>query len=111
MLAFAAFALVLVSSADPVALFNGKNLDGWREASRDKASLAGKTEAFGGRFKVIDGVLVIDPAVKATSTLRLKRPFPAISGLSSNSSPARNATTMCSSVVPSSIWFPVARKV
>ena len=63
MLAFAAFALVLVSSADRVALFNGKNLDGWREASRDKASLAGKTEAFGGRFKVIDGVLVIDPAV------------------------------------------------
>ena len=76
MLAFAAFALVLVSSADPVALFNGKNLDGWREASRDKASLAGKTEAFGGRFKVIDGVLVIDPAVKGDLYIETEKTFP-----------------------------------
>lgn len=76
MLAFAAFALVLVSSADRVALFNGKNLDGWREASRDKASLAGKTEAFGGRFKVIDGVLVIDPAVKGDLYIETEKTFP-----------------------------------
>jgi hypothetical protein len=76
MLAFAAFALVLVSSADPVALFNGKNLDGWREASRDKASLAGKTDAFGGRFKVIDGVLVIDPAVKGDLYIETEKTFP-----------------------------------
>ena len=38
-------------------LFNGKNLDGWRQKS-DKASLDGKTEAYKGRYKVEDGVLV-----------------------------------------------------
>src|SRR5262249_22064150 len=44
-------------------LFNGKNLDGWKEASGKKESLEGKTEAYKGRFKVVDGVLVYDPAV------------------------------------------------
>jgi Domain of Unknown Function (DUF1080) len=45
-------------------LFNGKNLDGWKEASGKKESLEGKTEAYNGRFKVVDGVLVYDPTVK-----------------------------------------------
>src|SRR4051794_33715231 len=45
-------------------LFNGKNLDGWKEASGKKESLDGKTEAYKGRFKVSDGKLVYDPAVK-----------------------------------------------
>ena len=45
-------------------LFNGKNLDGWKEARGKKGSLAGKTEAYGGRFKVVDGTIVYDPAVK-----------------------------------------------
>ena len=45
-------------------LFNGKNLDGWREAVGKKEALDGKTEAHGGRFKVVEGRLVYDPAVK-----------------------------------------------
>ena len=45
-------------------LFNGKNLDGWKEASGKKEPLEGKTEAYGGRFKVVEGRLVIDPSVK-----------------------------------------------
>jgi hypothetical protein len=45
-------------------LFNGKNLDGWKEASGKKELLTGKTEAYQGRFKVVDGVLVYDPTVK-----------------------------------------------
>src|SRR5881396_2092461 len=45
-------------------LFNGKNLDGWKEASGKKESLEGKTDAYQGRFKVEDGKLVFDPAVK-----------------------------------------------
>lgn len=64
--------VLLSSSAFPAAddqpepgyapLFNGKNLDGWK--TKPGESLEGKTEAFKGRFKVMDGVLVIDPAVK-----------------------------------------------
>jgi hypothetical protein len=45
-------------------LFNGKNLDGWKEAGGKKEPLEGKTEAYDGRFKVADGKLVYDPAVK-----------------------------------------------
>jgi hypothetical protein len=69
--------LLLVAFAAPLAaddaekgfvpLFNGKDLTGWRtKAAKDKPSqpLDGKAEAFGGRFKVKDGELVIDPAVK-----------------------------------------------
>ena len=55
--------------------FNGKNLDGWREASKEKATLAGKTEAFGGRFKVKDGVLAIDPAVKGDLYIETEKTF------------------------------------
>jgi len=40
-------------------LFNGKNLDGWQTKGK-KESLEGKTEAFKGRFKVVDGVLAFD---------------------------------------------------
>ena len=45
-------------------LFNGKNLDGWKEAGGKKEALDGKTEAYGGRFKVVEGRIVYDPAVK-----------------------------------------------
>ena len=38
-----------------VLLFNGKNLDGWKEASMKKEPLEGKTEAYKGRFKVMEG--------------------------------------------------------
>lgn len=76
MLAIVAFSCYLAASSDPVMLFNGKNLDGWREASKDKASLTGKTEAFGGRFKVKDGVLAIDPAVKGDLHIETEKTFP-----------------------------------
>lgn len=56
-------------------LFNGKNLDGWKEASKDKAALDGKTEAFGGRFKVTDGRLVYDPAVKGDLYIETAKEF------------------------------------
>src|SRR5262245_19319986 len=56
-------------------LFNGKNLDGWKEASRKKESLDGKTEAFGGRFKVADGKLIYDPAVKRDLYIETAKEF------------------------------------
>jgi len=56
-------------------LFNGKNLDGWKEASRKKEALAGKTEAYNGRFKVVDGKLVYDPAVKGDLHIETTKEF------------------------------------
>ena len=57
-------------------LFNGKNLDGWKEFSgKDKAPLEGKTEAFKGRFKVMDGSLVYDPAVKGDLHIETTKEF------------------------------------
>src|SRR5262245_44158150 len=48
-------------------IFNGKNLDGWKETGGKKEALDGKTEAYKGRFKVVKGALVIDPAVRGDS--------------------------------------------
>lgn len=57
-------------------LFNGKNLDGWQTAKTPTAEpLQGKTEAFGGRFKVVDGTLVYDPAVKGNLYIETTREF------------------------------------
>jgi hypothetical protein len=56
-------------------LFNGKNLDGWKEASGKKESLEGKTEAYKGRFKVMDGSLVYDPEVKGDLYIETTRDF------------------------------------
>ena len=56
-------------------LFNGKNLDGWKEASGKKEALDGKTEAYGGRFKVVEGRLVIDPEVKGDLHVETSRTF------------------------------------
>ncbi|HYT89681.1 MAG TPA: DUF1080 domain-containing protein [Gemmataceae bacterium] len=56
-------------------LFNGKNLDGWREAKGKKDALDGKTEAYNGRFKVVDGKLVYDPAVKGDRYIETVREF------------------------------------
>lgn len=55
-------------------LFNGKNLDGWREKG-SKATLEGKTEAFKGRFKVVDGVLVYDPKVGGDKFIETTKEF------------------------------------
>src|SRR5215475_15775011 len=56
-------------------LFNGKNLDGWKEASGKKEALDGKTEAYNGRFKVVEGRLVYDPAVKGDLYIETTREF------------------------------------
>jgi hypothetical protein len=56
-------------------LFNGKNLDGWKEASQKKEALDGKTEAYKGRFKVDDGRLVYDPAVKGDLYIETAKEF------------------------------------
>jgi Domain of Unknown Function (DUF1080) len=60
-------------------LFNGKNLDGWKEVGGKKdvpsLSLDGKTEAYMGRFKVVDGKLVYDPAVKGDKYIETAREF------------------------------------
>ncbi len=56
-------------------LFNGKNLDGWREAGGKKESLDGKTEAYDGRFKVTDGKLVYDPAVGGDRYIETTKEF------------------------------------
>lgn len=61
---------VLSASADDAkpepgfrSLFDGKTLAGWKTKTGNEL-LADKTEAYKGRVKVIDGVLVIDPKVK-----------------------------------------------
>jgi hypothetical protein len=54
-------------------LFNGKNLDGWK--TRAGEPLDGKTEAYKGRFKAIDGKLVIDPSVKGDVVLVTAKEF------------------------------------
>ncbi len=56
-------------------LFNGKNLDGWKEAGGKKEALDGKTEAYGGRFKVVEGKLVFDPDVKGDLHLETAQAF------------------------------------
>jgi hypothetical protein len=60
-------------------IFNGKDLDGWRNKMGKKdakpESLEGKTEAFGGRFKVKDGELVLDPEVKGDRYIETTREF------------------------------------
>jgi len=55
-------------------LFNGKDLSGWKEKTGG-ASLDGKTEAYKGRFKVVDGVLVIDPKVKNDVRIETQKKF------------------------------------
>lgn len=58
------------------ALFNGKNLDGRQTAKTATAEpLHGKTEAFGGRFKVTDGTLAYDPAVKGNLYIETVKEF------------------------------------
>src|SRR5690242_5692839 len=59
-------------------LLIGKDLTGWKTlGSKDKPGtpLDGKAEAFGGRFKVTDGELVIDPAVKGDVRIETAREF------------------------------------
>jgi hypothetical protein len=55
-------------------LFNGKDLTGWKEKTGGM-SLDGKSEAYKGRFRVEDGVLVIDPRVKGDVRIITVREF------------------------------------
>src|SRR5262245_24135310 len=55
-------------------LFNGKDLGGWKEKTGG-ASLDGKTEAYKGRFKVTDGVIVIDPKVGGDVRIETQKKF------------------------------------
>ena len=75
---FAAATLSLADEAKPDAgfelLFNGKDLTGWKPKG-GKDSLAGKTEAHNGRFKVKDGELVIDPSVKGDVRIETEKEF------------------------------------
>ena len=77
---FLIFPLPNMSAGDKVepgftSLFNGKNLDGWKEVGGKKESLTGKSEAYMGRFKVVDGKLVYDPAVKGDKYIETDKEF------------------------------------
>ena len=65
----------VILAADPgeTPLLNGKNLDGWKTKSGE--SLDGKTEAYGNRFKVVEGRLVIDPKVKGDVIITSAKTF------------------------------------
>ncbi|MCC6416718.1 MAG: DUF1080 domain-containing protein [Gemmataceae bacterium] len=55
-------------------LFNGKDLTGWK-TKKGNEPLDGKTEAYKGRFKVVEGKIVIDPKVKGDVTIETTRTF------------------------------------
>lgn len=55
-------------------LFNGKSLDGWKTKTGGEA-LDGKTEAYKGRFKVVDETIVIDPKVKGDVIIETAKKF------------------------------------
>src|SRR5262245_20647825 len=55
-------------------LFNGKDLTGWK-LRKGGTSLDGKTEAADGRFKVADGILVVDVKVKGDVTIDSDRTY------------------------------------
>jgi hypothetical protein len=54
-------------------LFNGKDLTGWKSSKGD--DLNGRTEAGGNRFKVSDGTLIIDPAIKGNLVINSVKEF------------------------------------
>lgn len=54
-------------------LFNGKDLSGWKIKGGE--ALDGKMEAKGGRFKVMDGKLVIDDKIKGNLVLDTAKEF------------------------------------
>lgn len=55
-------------------LFNGKNFDGWQPKGK-KDPLDGKTEAFKGRFKIDNGAIVVNPAVKGDAYIETAKVF------------------------------------
>jgi hypothetical protein len=57
------------------ALFNGKDLTGWKQ-TKGGESLDGKTEAYAKRFTVADGAIVIDPKVKGDVHIETQKAIP-----------------------------------
>lgn len=55
-------------------LFNGKDLAGWK-LRKGSTPLEGKTEAAGGRFRVREGALVIDPKIRGDVILETVQTF------------------------------------
>jgi len=58
---------------DGFTLLFGKDLTGWKTEKGEP--LDGKTEAYGGRFKLADGVLTLDPTVKGDVKIFTTREF------------------------------------
>lgn len=59
-------------------ILKGDALDGWRTKAagkKESEKLDGKGEAFGGRFKLKDGELTLDPKVKGDVTIETTREF------------------------------------
>jgi hypothetical protein len=56
-------------------LFNGKNLDGWRQVAGKKEPLDGRTEANNGRFKVADGMINFDSKIKGDQYIETTKEF------------------------------------
>ena len=54
-------------------LLNGKDLTGWKTTKGD--SLDRKSEAYNGRFKVADGLLMLDPKVKGDVRIETQKEF------------------------------------
>jgi hypothetical protein len=55
-------------------LFNGKDLSGWK-TKKEGVSLDGKNEAYGKRFAVVEGKIVIDPKVKGDVIIETAKTF------------------------------------
>src|SRR5260221_4430826 len=53
----------------------GKAVKAWKEPSGAKGRLAGKPEVYNGRFRVADGKLVYDPAVKGDLYIETEQAF------------------------------------
>lgn len=67
------FVALAADTAPAGAIFNGKDLTGWKTKAGE--SLAGTSEAFKGRFKVGEGMLIIDPAVKGDVVIETAEPL------------------------------------
>ncbi len=75
LLAAAALAADFQPDAGYTALFNGKDLAGWKQ-TKGGESLDGKTEAYAKRFTVADGAIVIDPKVKGDVHIETQKALP-----------------------------------
>jgi Domain of Unknown Function (DUF1080) len=75
LLALSAVAADFQPDAGHTALFNGKDLTGWKQ-TKGGESLDGKADAYGKRFTVADGTLTIDPKVKGDVHIETQKALP-----------------------------------